>query len=199
MTATLLEELKRAAALVEEAAVPSNLQAAAFASAFWASRSSSDVAGDKASSVQEKTEPPTWSAAATHSSGQGAHELIAEKLCVSVEDAEFAFELDGQDIKLRVRPSLFDPVRARAQQQVIYLLASARQAAGIESETTAKHLKGACKDLGKDDTNFGTVLSALHGEGLIIGGPRPSRTVKANADGSERAGEVLKSMRAPHE
>jgi hypothetical protein len=199
MNGSLLEELKRAAALVDEASVPSDLRAAAFASAFWASRSPADIDGSKAAAPNGTAEPLAPLAATAHSGGQGGHELIAEKLCVSVEDAEFAFELDGQDLRLRVRPSLFDPVRVRAQQQVIYLLASARQAAGIESETTAKHLKGACKDLGKDDTNFGKVLSALHGEGLIIGGPRPSRTVKANADGWERAGQVLKLMRAPRE
>jgi hypothetical protein len=197
MTENVLEGLKRAASLVEEASVPSDLRSVAFASAFWATQHPADVPHSGASAPPATAEPLAHLPATADLSDIGSYERIAEKLGVPVGDAEFAFELQDQNLTLRIRPSLFDPVRAHAQQQVIYLLASARQAAGIEGETTATTLKNACKDLGKDDTNFGKVLSALHGEGLIIGGPTRSRTVKANADGHERAGEMLKSIRAP--
>jgi hypothetical protein len=200
MSATLAEQLGQALAAVEEAGIPDDLRPVAFASAFWASW------GPAVQSVPAPPPPTSGSGSAetvatspspsSRPSG-GGYEQIAQKLDVSVDDAEFAFELTEKELRFRVRPSKLDSVRSKAQRQVIYLMTAARQAAGIDTETTAHFLKSVCKDLGKDDTNFGFLLGDLHGKGVVVSGSNRSRTIKANAEGFEIAGNILKELRNP--
>lgn len=191
MSEAIVEELKAAALAVEGASVADDLRPVAFASAFWASR---DPAADPPPAPAASPKTLKSSPRPTPPSANG-YEQIAEQLDVSVDDAEFAFEI-GDEIRLRIRPSKLDSVRSKAQRQVIYLISAARQAAGIDTETTAAFLKGVCKDLGKDDTNFGYLLGDLHGKGVVVSGSHRSRTIKANAEGFEVAGTILKELRS---
>lgn len=199
MSASIANELKQALKVLEDASVPDDLRPVAFASAFWAARDHGlKSAGRRtpAPAPSPGTVPDGFAPSAEPDSGSGDLKKIAEKLSVSVEDVEFVYELDGKDLGLLVPPSRLAPVLKDAVKQIIYLVAAGRQACGFDTKTSAQEVKEVCAERGKADTNFSRIVDELHGEGLIVGGSGRAKTVGVNGDGFERAGEIVKQLRA---
>jgi hypothetical protein len=187
MSEAIVKRISDAVAAVEEASVPEDLRASAFNAAFWGDAvDAAKLVTPRSAATAKPSVGGDWDANPADGYAQ-----IAERLGVTEEQAQFAFELIDGDVRLRIPPSLFNSTRKDAEIEIIYLLAAARQAAGIESATSARLLKGACDDRDKEDTNFGKILTGLHGQGLTIGGPSQTRTVTLNAGGFERAGKIL--------
>jgi hypothetical protein len=192
MSDQIADQLTEALKAVENTSIPDDLRPVAFASAFWAARG---VVGPPA--VGE-TLPPTGQTPSSDDPNDPGDDLIqkiAEKLKISVEDVEFAYEVDGDDVVLAVPPSRLHPTKKDAIEQIVYVLAAGRQATGIETETTSRLLKAACDECGREDSNFSRILGALHGEGLVIHGSGHARTAKVRRDGYERATLLIKQLR----
>jgi hypothetical protein len=194
----MTSELKLALEAVEDASIPDDLRPVAFASAFWGARDLGlPFEGDP--SVASTPLPGTTSHKGGSASSAGPDSAglsrLAQKLNVSEEDVEFVYEVDGSDLGLRVPPSRLAPVLKDAVKQIIYLVTAGRQAYGFEAKTSAGEIKRVCAERGKSDTNFSRIVDALHGEGLIVGGSGKSKTITANGDGFERAGEIVKQLR----
>jgi hypothetical protein len=190
------QELRQALALVEGASIPDDLRPVAFASAFWAAREAgaplapaSPLAGD-GSAVDSISTPGL--------EGDGLGRISA-KLGVTQEDVEFVYELEGDKLALRVPPSRLAPVLKDAVKQIIYLVAAGRQAGGFDEKIPAREIKAVCVERGKADTNFSRIINQAHGEGLIIGGSGQAKTIRVNADGFERAGQIIKQLRTSND
>lgn len=194
MSDQIENELTRALALVEGASIPDDLRPVAFASAFWGAREAS-LAGARPSAPPLVDAAPQGGASPTQNlEGEGLGR-IAEKLGVTEEDVEFVFGFEGDNLALQVPPSRLAPVLRDAVKQIIYLVAAGRQASGLDTKTPAREIKAVCVERGKADTNFSRIVDQLHGEGLVVGGSGQGKTIRVNADGFERAGQVIKQLR----
>jgi hypothetical protein len=166
----------------------------AFASAFWGAREAS-LAGARPPAPPLVDAPPQGGASPTQGLEGDGLARIAAKLGVTEEDVEFVFGFEGDNLALQVPPSRLAPVLRDAVKQIIYLVTAGRQAAGLDTKTPAREIKTVCVERGKADTNFSRIVDQLHGEGLVVGGSGRGKTVRVNADGFERAGQIIKQLR----
>jgi hypothetical protein len=195
---SITSELKLALEAVENASIPDDLRSVAFSSAFWGARDLSLTFGEDppaASALSLGTTSHKGEIATSAGSDSPGLGRLVQKLNVSEEDVEFVYEINDSDLGLRVPPSRLAPVLKDAVKQIIYLVAAGRQAYGFETKTSTREIKRVCAERGKSDTNFSRIVDALHGEGLIVGGSGTSKTIAANGDGFERAGEIVKRLR----
>ena len=194
MTGQIEKELTRALALVEGASIPDDLRPVAFASAFWGAREASLAGVRPPAPPLVDAAPQSGAGPARGLEGEGLGR-IAAKLGVTAEDVEFVYGLEGNGLALQVPPSRLAPVLKDAVKQIIYLVAAGRQAGGFDTKTPAREIKAVCVERGKADTNFSRIVDQLHGEGLVVGGSGQGKTVRVNADGFERAGQIIKQLR----
>lgn len=194
MSGQIEKELTQALASVEGASIPDDLRPVAFASAFWGAREASGAGVGPPAPPLVDAGPQSNASPNQDLEGEGLGR-IAAKLDVTDEDVEFAFGLEGEKLDLQVPPSRLAPVLRDAVKQIIYLVAAGRQAAGLDTKTPAREIKAVCVERGKADTNFSRIVDQLHGEGLVVGGSGQGKTVRVNADGFERAGQIIKQLR----
>lgn len=194
MSDQIEKELTRALASVEGASIPDDLRPAAFASAFWGAREAG-LAGVRSPALPLVNAAPQSGAGPTQDPGGEGIGRIAAKLGVTEEDVEFVFGFEGDKLALQVPPSRLAPVLKDAVRQIIYLVAAGQQALTPDTKTPAREIKAVCAERGKADTNFSRIVDQLHGEGLVVGGSGQGKTVRVNADGFERAGQIIKQLR----
>jgi hypothetical protein len=199
MSDSIAGELKQALVDVEDASIPEDLRAVAFASAFWAAReSATPKPGEgKGAPPQPALDADSGASAVSTEPEHGGVEKIAAKLNVPSEDVEAVFDIRGNELGLNVPASRFASSPREAIEQIVYLIAAGRQALGLEARTTTPVIKVVCKDRGKTNSNFGRYVDDLHGKGVTVGGSGHARTIGVNAVGFERAGEIVKQLSGP--
>lgn len=191
----LPEVLKEVLAALDEANVPEDLREVAFAKAFDHAAGASGAAWTTGSA--SGASPPA-------SAGGGGDQAvdrgdvfarIADKLAVTKEQAAHVFDIDEDGVHLTVPHAAFESKKRTAMQQVMRVVAAARQAIDLEEFTATKVLRAACEDRGVlDSGNFASALAAIDGDGVRVKGTGPSRAIKLNAKGYAVAGEIVKQL-----
>jgi hypothetical protein len=190
----LPQVLSEVLSALDQANVPPDLKEAAFAKAFDYAAGTSRAASpsdprpgsspEGGGANEEKAVNPT-----------GAIGRIADKLSVTQEQAAHVFDVDEDGVHLTVPHAAFDSKKRTAMQQVMRVVAAARQAIGLEEYTATKVLRAACEDRGVLDAgNFSSALAAIDGDGLRVKGTGQSREIKVNAKGYVVAGEIVKQF-----
>lgn len=191
---TLPNVLSEVLAALDAADVPEDLREIAFAKAF-----------DHAAGASRAPSTPGAPSSVDSQSGGGsgttptdrdtAIARIAGKLAVTAEQAAEVFDVDQDGVHLTVPHAAFDSRKRTAMQQVMRVVAAARQAIELEEFTTTKVLRAACEDRGVlDSGNFASALAAIDGDGVRVKGAGTSREIKLNAKGYSVAGEIVKQL-----
>ncbi|MDQ6775854.1 MAG: hypothetical protein M3071_06475 [Actinomycetota bacterium] len=191
----LPEVLKEVLAALDQANVPEDLREVAFAKAF-------DHAAGAASAASPTGPASAASPPATTGTGgdqaadrAGAFARIADKLAITTEQAAHVFDIDEDGVHLTVPHSAFDSKKRTAMQQVMRIVAAARQAIDLEEFTATRFLRAACEDRGVlDSGNFSSALAGIDGDGIRVKGAGSSREIKLNAKGYAVAGEIVKQL-----
>jgi hypothetical protein len=183
----LAESLRKAIAAVAAADVPDDLREVAFAKSIeylLPEKESSSPPGGR--TTPPRNPPPA---------GEGLA-AIASKLDVQTDEAERVYELDGDTLHLVIGKKSLPTSKKASVQELAYLVAAGRQAAGLDETTTAETLRTVCEDFDVFDGNFAKSLTQVSGEGLRMSGPARDRAIKVNKAGYEKAGEIVKRLAA---
>ena len=79
-----------------------------------------------------------------------------------------------------------------ATSEVAYLVAAARQAAGLDERTASNTIKEMCDHLGVLSAgNFAATIDSLKGQGLTVTGTGSKKQLKLNGAGFEKAAEIV--------
>jgi hypothetical protein len=116
---------------------------------------------------------------------------IASKLGIDADVAERVFELEDDQVHILVAPKTLASNMRKATQELAYLVASSRQATGIEDQTATALIKDVCSQFGVlDDANFSKAITGISGQGVRISGSGQNRQLKINKVGYEKAAEI---------
>jgi hypothetical protein len=187
--ARLVEALKNAVAVVDDAKVPNDLREAAFVRALDELLGRiSPIARPSSEQVDRASEAPT-SVAVDDDGGVGR---IAKRLHIGTELAARIFDVDEDGLHLLSPRSAFDTKRLTATQQVATLVVAGRQAAiSDEGWTEAADVRAVADKKGVlDPANFAKAINALDGQGMRIRGNPRNREIKMNDHGFELAGQL---------
>jgi hypothetical protein len=185
----LVTSLREASEAIAAAKVPAKLQEIAFA------KSIDHLLGTPTHGVQTPGRQAAGTGHQTTSKGAaqgGGLGKIAAKLKVSDEFIERVYAVEGEAVHLGVaRKSLADSRKA-ATQEVAYLIAAGRQAAGIEDSTLASVIRDICEEVGVlDGNNYAAAIAELQGLGFLIKGSGKGRQLKINGVGYDKASEIV--------
>jgi hypothetical protein len=180
------EVLREAAAAVAAGDVPEDLRSVAFGKAvdlIAGVPTPSDTDGAKAGAT-----------AAGERSSDDPLEKISAKLEAETDVINEAFEAEDGTPKLTIPRSKLANSKQAATKQIALLVASARQAAGVEDWTESKTIREAVKGYGTySSPNFAASISALEGD-FSFSGKGQSRRVKVRRDGFKNAGGLVKQL-----
>lgn len=177
----ILKILQTAAALVEEADLPSDLRPNGFTSAVALLISSSDV-----SSADRSQEPSTEVAT------DGPIARIAKGLKIDPAHAKDAFDApaDGE-LWLLIPRSKFPKSKAPAMRQLSLLVAAGRQVGGLEEWTASDVLREQCRQFGVfDRSNFAAELAGMH-DLFVMRGKGQQREFRVTRGGVEEARRII--------
>lgn len=191
----IAERLRRAAAAVDDAGLAADLRRTGFERALDALDLRAVAVAPAASTATTQTPGPgrvsTSDAAA---SPDGAFAPIAERFELSLDQIERIYTLDDGQIRLAIKRSMLPEPdsKAASMRDVSLLIASGRQAAGAEDETSFALMREECQALGVlDGPNFATEVGKLD---FRLKGGRNTRTVKANRHHFEEAAQLITRM-----
>lgn len=188
---SVVAALRAAAAAVEKADIPRELQGAAFVAAFWADRASGSPIGTAVT-------PRLTSVHADVTGEQGVDEggtkasIVATKLGASIDDIELVYEF-SDPLRLLVAPSNLPSSKREACIRIAYLVAAARQALG-EDWSPSEAIRAVAQDRDRYDGNFSRIWDEIDGKGLSTRGVARSPEIKLNGGGFERAGRIAREL-----
>ncbi len=181
----MADMFKAMLAAMEEAGVPDDLRAVAFAKGLDLLAAGSHRPGGVPPATGEEPSAPS----------EGGMARIAAKLSVSVDAAREVFDLDGDRLDLIVPPGRLDKTKARATREIGLLISAARQASSLDTDwTPTSTIRDACTEFGKyDSANFATSLNTL-GNLCSFRGKGQQREVRVNRQGLEEAGVLVRRL-----
>jgi hypothetical protein len=192
-TDSLTERLRAAVQAVEAAGVPDDLREVAFSRAL---DSLLGVASPPAAPPPSGTSgASSASAGATGASADGPLAKLAETLGIDSATAEKVYDIDEDGLHLVLSPTKLGGVTT-AMERIARLVVAGRQAAGLdEGWTSIDVVRAVCENRGKYSAgNFSTYVKKLDGAGFRIKGAGASREFKANAQGFEETGTLVKQL-----
>lgn len=171
---------------VEEASVPDDLRATAFAKAFDMFSKSNGKLGDRADHFGEKDRYGERLAPSEDLLGR-----IGEKLGVDRSVVAEVYEQSELDIEVVVAPSKLDRSKMGATKQVALLVAAGRQAAGLEETTRVDKIREAAELYGiHDPNNFARAITDMSDDFIISGSSR-TRIVRLRRPAWDRAKNLV--------
>lgn len=189
----LHEMLAAAQKAVEEAGVADDLREVAFEKALEILTTGGIVAGEgrMLSGAGQAISPDDSQGS---SSPPSLVQRLASRLGVSeIEAGEIFFERDG-DLDVTAPSSRLDSSKKGGTEQLALLLASGRQAAGLEEWTHSSRIREVCNFYGKfDSNNFAYTLSKMD-DVFQIRGRGQDREVRVKLPGFERAAELVREL-----
>jgi hypothetical protein len=180
----LVERLAAALDAVEQAGIPAELRAEAFAYALA-------EMGGAAGASQKRNESGESAAAADPDSLLAT---MAKRLGHDLEVIAHVFEQEGEDLHLIVSKAQLPHggSRAGAMRDVALLLSVGRQAAGLEDYTPTTLIRKECEEIGVlDSSNFSVEVARI---GMRARGGAKSREVHANRHQFAQAAELMQEI-----
>ncbi len=181
--------LKSAIKAVAEAEVPDDLREVAFAKAIDL------LAGpDSGSITAAGTRASAGPAPTTAEIAGSPMDQIAARLGMSSEAVREVFSEDDGLIDIAVSPRKLDSAKKEASKQIALLLASGRQAAGVEDWTGFDVIRGKCEEFRKlDSSNFAKAVTEMDDE-FSFQGSGKNRSVKVSRQGWLKAADLVKQL-----
>jgi hypothetical protein len=176
----LVDRLRSAAQVVDDASLPSDLRSAGFVLAFQAQGSH-----DRSTSASTVASP-----GAAAESGR-----VAAKLGVDVETIEEIYDLAGGRVELILPRRVLAPAKTAAVVEIVHLVVAARQLLEVDVEwTPVSAVRDECDHMGVLDGNFGRAIAGVSGNGFRVRGSGKARELKINAAGLETAGAIANRL-----
>jgi hypothetical protein len=183
----LAEALKRAAQIVEEAQLPSDLRAAAF------SKAVDSLVGPAS---------PAPSAQSSGSAQPGTHSgvsgllAVSQKLGVTAEVADEVYDLRDGRLDVILGFSRIAAGAAAGARQLAVLVAAGRQAIGIDGDgwTPVSEIRDICKEFNKfDSANFASTIVGMD-QWFSVSGSGPARKIRLTRAGWEHAAQLIAEL-----
>jgi hypothetical protein len=181
----------KAVEMVQEANVPSDLRAVAFAKivdALVAGSAGATVPGAASGAIASSSNIRQSS----QSSGEDPIPALAVKLGLDEATLREVYEWSEGELRLILAPARFAGSRASAAQQIALLVAAGRQLSGVDAEwTQAEVVRRVVQDYGKfDSSNFAGSMKAM-GDDFAVKGTGAQRSFKITRLGIEHAKQLL--------
>ncbi|HEX8066298.1 MAG TPA: hypothetical protein VF520_07215 [Thermoleophilaceae bacterium] len=179
----LVDRLRTAAAVVDQAELPQDLRPAAFVLAYQSVLPPESAHPTSGAATDETSSTPR--------SGRGLGEALG-----GVEDwkLDLIYDISDDNVGLMLPTRALPDSKRAAMAAVTLLVVAARQALQLDEWTEAETVRRVCEDRGVLDRNFATVLDRLNGRGIRVRGRGRTKEIRMNAAGFEEAGRLVERM-----
>jgi hypothetical protein len=176
----IVEILRKASRVVDDAGIPLDLRPAAFSAAIDLLNAESQVM------------PDLHIATAATQDSQSA--TMARVLGISASLLDMVYDRMDGDVELVIHRSKLPQRKAPAMKTVAMLVAAGRQAAGLDEWTSVNVIREVCRHFGVLDLgNFATEVASL-GDAFLVRGKGQSRAFKVTRHGFEEAGRLITQL-----